>query len=200
MFFNKKAEHKYVIHTYGSPVLRKQAEPVTVVNEKIRQIAREMKEALRIFDGIGLAAPQIGLSIKMVAFEVPFESMKKSGMPPTPGEVLLLPRMPMVVINPEIIGYGDETGFADEGCLSVPGLYAEVERPLTVTFKASTLDGEEITCECGGLFGRCIQHELDHLAGRLFIDRLDADELRRVKPKLRRLEKNGRKNDFMRQV
>jgi peptide deformylase len=192
MLFNKK-KHSYVVYTAGAAVLKKIAEPVTVVTPEIRQLAADMMQAMRVFNGIGLAAPQYGESLRMVVFDVPAEN--SCG---TPGEVNLLPRMPLAVINPEIIMRSSQVNEREEGCLSVPDIYAPVVRPDTVVFRAQTLDGEFIEYECGGLLGRCIQHELDHLDGILFTDRLAPEAERRIRGDLNRLKSIGQSCNYRR--
>ncbi len=193
MLFGRKK--KYTVHTVGDPVLRENAVPVVAVTPEIRALAEEMIGAMRAFDGIGLAAPQAGRAVRLVVFDVPLESM---GETPTVGEQLLLPRMPFAVVNPEIVAASDVMAERDEGCLSLPELFAPVVRPDRVVFRASTLDGEVIECECGGLFGRCIQHELDHLDGKLFIDRVAPEEMRKVERQLKQLIRHGEQHHFHR--
>ena len=106
--------------------------------------------------------------------------------------------MPFVVINPEIISVSPDTETRDEGCLSLPDVWAPVERPARVFFRAVTIDGELIECECGGLLGRCIQHELDHLDGKLFVDRVEPIELAKVERELRQMQRYGEKHHFHR--
>lgn len=191
MFSNHKKS--YTVYTAGAGVLKQIAKPVAVVSDEIRTVAGEMLEAMRVFNGIGLAAPQYGHSLRMVVFDVPADS--NTG---TAGENALLPRMPLTVINPEIITYSREKDTRDEGCLSVPEIYAPVERPAVVVFRAQTLDGEFIEAECGGLLGRCIQHELDHLDGKLFTDRLAPDVARAVRGDLERLKRIGQSSNYRR--
>lgn len=191
IFKNKKKSS--VVYTAGAAVLKKTAEPVVAVNDEIRQYAADMLQAMRVFDGIGLAAPQYGLSLRMVVFDVPGNN--SSG---TPGEEYLLPRMPLTVINPEIIARSSEVDEREEGCLSVPGIYAPVVRPSRVIFRAQTLEGEFFELECGGLLGRCIQHELDHLDGMLFTDRLSPEVERRIRGDLKRLESAGQSRNYRR--
>ena len=192
LFRNKK---RYVVHTMGDPVLREVARPVGAVTPELRQLADRMIEVVQAFEGVGLAAPQVGESIRMVAFNLPMESMSDL---PSVGEETLLPKMPFVVINPEIISVSSDTEMRDEGCLSLPDVWAPVERPARVFFRAATIDGEIIECECGGLLGRCIQHELDHLDGRLFVDRVDPVELAKVDRELRQMQRYGEKHHFHR--
>lgn len=182
-----------MVYTAGAAVLTKIAEPVAVVTPEIRQLAEDMIKAMRYFNGIGLAAPQYGKSLRLVVFDVPNEN--KSG---TPGEDILLPKMPFAVINPEIVMRSSQTTEREEGCLSVPNIYAPVVRPATVVFRAQTLDGEFFELECGGLLGRCIQHELDHLDGYLFTDRLAPDVERRIRGDLNRLKSIGQSCNYRR--
>ena len=115
MLFGRRK--KYVVHTVGDPVLRETAAPVAVVTPEIRALTEEMIGAMRAFQGIGLAAPQAGKSLRLVVFDVPLDSMSET---PTVGEQLLLPRMPFVAVNPEIVATSDSTVEHDEGCLSLP--------------------------------------------------------------------------------
>ena len=101
LFRNKK---RYVVHTAGDPVLKAKARPVEAVTPEIRELACNMQEALRVFSGVGIAAPQVGESLRLVVFDIPVDSM---GENPTVGEQLLLPRMPLTVINPEIVASSD---------------------------------------------------------------------------------------------
>ena len=190
-----KAKSRHVVHTAGDPVLKAVAKPVAAVTPEILALAERMLQATRVFDGIGLAAPQAGESLRMVVFDVPMDSM---GENPTPGELQLLPRMPLIVINPEILSTsGNLTEYTD-GCLSVPDIFAPVIRPERVLFRATTLQGEVIECECGGLLGRCIQHELDHLDGKLFTDRLTPADAQKIEKPLRQLVRYGEKHKFLR--
>ena len=193
MFFKNKK--RYVVHTVGDPVLREKAKPVAAVTPEIRQLAASMIESMQAFEGIGLAAPQAGESLRLVVFDVPLESM---GDIPSTGERLLLPKMPLAVVNPEIVASSEDLTSHDEGCLSLPDLFAPVVRPASVVFRAQTLDGEWIECECGGLLGRCIQHELDHLDGTLFIDRLTPEAARTVERELKQLIRFGERHHFHR--
>ena len=189
----KKSGNSRIVYTIGAPVLREIAAPVAVVDDSIRELASEMLGAMRYFNGIGLAAPQYGHSLRMVVFDVPSEN--STG---TAGEEFLLPRMPLTVINPEIVMRSNKMVEGDEGCLSVPGIYAPVVRPETVVFRAQTLDGEFFEIECGGLLARCIQHELDHLDGFLFTDRLAPDVERRIRGDLNRLKSAGQSCNYRR--
>jgi peptide deformylase len=177
------------IKTYGDQVLRKNAIPVEVIDADVIALAARMKETMYDADGVGLAAPQVGASLRMFFLGVPTPDPEK--IPPTsPGELLLLPRMPMLFINPEITVITDKQVIAEEGCLSVPSLYAQVRRPEKIMLSATLLNSEKIDVECGGFLARAIQHEMDHLNGILFVDRLDADELAKIKTELNKLKKD----------
>ena len=190
-----KPKKRISVRTIGDPVLSRVADPVINVDSETLRLAQEMYEAMVAFNGIGLAAPQYGVSKRMVVIDVPADSVE--GVP-TPGEEQLLPRMPLVLVNPEILSYSTNKATRDEGCLSVPDLYAPVERPEKVVLRSATLDGELIECECGGLLGRCIQHELDHLDGKLFTDRLSPEASREAAGEIRRLRRQGESKSFMR--
>ncbi len=191
--FGKNKKESFVVYTVGAAVLKEIAQPVVAVTEEIRQLASEMLKAMRVFNGIGLAAPQYGKSLRLVVFDVPADN--STG---TPGEEYLLPRMPLAVINPEIVASSKQMIKREEGCLSVPDIYAPVIRPATVVFRAQTLDGEFLEFECGGLLGRCIQHELDHLDGFLFTDRLTAEDERSIRGDLNRLKSIGQSCNYRR--
>ena len=189
-----KRKKSLPVITAGAPVLKKSAQPVLQVNEEIRELAENMIHAMREYDGIGLAAPQIGESLRLVVLEVPGDDETSQ----TAGEKAMLPQMPMVLVNPRIIGRSDSLCERDEGCLSVPGIYAPVIRSERVVLQSELLDGSVIEYECGGLLGRCIQHELDHLDGYLFTDRLEPIEAKRISKQLDALEKAGQSRNFIR--
>jgi len=191
--FGKNKKESFIVYTAGAAVLKEIARPVTVVSDEIRQLASDMLKAMRVFNGIGLAAPQYGKSLRMVVFDVPAEN--STG---TPGEEYLLPKMPLTVINPEIVARSEQLIKREEGCLSVPDIFAPVTRPATVVFRAQTLDGEFFEFECGGLLGRCIQHELDHLDGFLFTDRLAPEDERVIRGDLNRLKSIGQSFNYRR--
>ena len=189
-----KRKKSLPVITAGATVLKKSAQPVLQVNEEIRELAENMIHAMREYDGIGLAAPQIGESLRLVVLEVPGDDETSQ----TAGEKAMLPQMPMVLVNPRIIGRSDSLCERDEGCLSVPGIYAPVIRSERVVLQSELLDGSVIEYECGGLLGRCIQHELDHLDGYLFTDRLEPIEAKRISKQLDALEKAGQSRNFIR--
>lgn len=141
------------IRSFEDPVLRKKAKAVTRVNNAVRRVLDDMLDTMRVANGAGLAAPQIGLSKRMVVVDV--------------GEA------PFFLVNPEIISSSAETEVKWEGCLSWPGYIGEVERPLHVTVKALDRDGHDIWVEGDGFLARALCHEIDHLDGILFTDKAE---------------------------
>ena len=178
---------------YGDPVLRKKSEPVTEVTDDIRNFATRMIESMYRNNGIGLAAPQVGRNIRLVTLAT---SAPGEPLPPTasPGEIMLAARMPLALVNPEIVSVAESVDTAEEGCLSLPGIAGNVERPVSVVLKTQLLSGETISVECGNLLGRCIQHELDHLNGILFVDRMSEEDYKVVSKNLRQLKKRTRRD------
>lgn len=146
------------IITYPHPTLRQKSLPLRRVNEELRLIVKEMFELMYAAKGIGLAANQVDLPIRLFII-----NLKGN---PSEGEE-------MVFINP-VISSPKGSEEAEEGCLSLPGLYGPVVRPKTVHINAYGMDGKEVSAEVSGLLSRCIQHELDHLDGVLFPDRMSA--------------------------
>jgi len=177
------------VRVWGDPVLRREAKPLdpdALRSAETAKLVKSMVATMRAEDGVGLAAPQIGESIRLIVLEVP---MPKDG-PSSPGEALLLPMMPLTLANPELT-FIESAGFgtSEEGCLSVPNVYAKVKRPIKILLKATTVSGERIDIECGGFLARAIQHEVDHLDGVLFPDKLDKEEFKRIQDRLAALEK-----------
>ncbi len=184
------------VYTYGAPVLKAMAAPIEEVTPEIRELGEKMIETMFAFDGIGLAGPQVGVSKRIVTLALPTNLPKDQ--PVSQGEALLLPMMPMVIINPQIISYGPEKEITDEGCLSVPDIYAPVERPTTIMFQTEILGYGMVTVECGGLLARCIQHELDHLNGSLFVEKVVPGSEGKIKNQVDQLIERGKKNNFVR--
>lgn len=158
--------------------LRSVADPIAEVDEEIRILAKDMLDTMYDAPGIGLAAPQIGVLKRIVVIDVAGEGEKPD---------------PMVLINPEITRFGEEVQVTEEGCLSIPELYYEVERPSAVTVKYTDLDGKEVVKDADGKLAVCIQHELDHLDGVLYIDYLSRLKRDRVLKKFQKAEKLAKK-------
>ncbi len=139
------------------PILRKKCEPLEQVNNEVRRLMEEMLETMYDAPGIGLAAVQIGILKRLVVIDITKDEKKKD---------------PLFLINPVIIKKSDKTSIYEEGCLSLPGQYAEIERPAECYLKYVDLNGKEKELKAEGLLSTCIQHEVDHLNGVLFIDYL----------------------------
>jgi peptide deformylase len=157
----------FAIRQFGDPVLRQRAREVTDIDGDLVRLAATMVETMHEAQGIGLAAPQVGVQKRLYTYDV--EELAARGVD-APG--------PGVLVNPEIVDAHGEWAY-EEGCLSVPGLAFEVVRPNFVTVRGFDLDGNELVLEGDELMGRVIQHELDHLDGILVLDRLD-DETRKA--------------------
>ncbi len=139
----------------GDPVLRTKAEPVDAVTDAIRTLIADMFETMYAEDGVGLAAPQVGVGQRVIVVDPRDETVT-----------------PFALINPEIVTASAEVERGEEGCLSLPGLKEMVERPVRVTVTGLSDRGEPVTLEADGLLARILQHEVDHIDGILFIDRV----------------------------
>lgn len=143
------------VRKYGDPVLRKKAEPVETITEELKNFAQDLIDTMLDENGLGLAAPQVGVSKRMVALDAGEERGH-----------------PFVILNPEILESSGKS-VREEGCLSFPGIYGKIERPAKVKVRAMKMDGTMMEAELDGLEARAFQHELDHLDGKLFIDRMN---------------------------
>ncbi len=150
--------------------LRKISLPVEKVTSEHRKLAKDMLDTMYDAPGVGLAAIQVGHPIRLLVID----ANQKEDMPPNP----------MVIFNPEIIATSEETNIYEEGCLSVPEYFAEVERPLTCTLRYLTQDNEHKEMDCTNFLATVIQHEMDHLEGKMFIDYLSKLKRDRVIKKL----------------
>ena len=171
----------------GEACLHQKAARIEEITDDIRSLGEAMLEVMYKQDGVGLAAPQVGISLRLVTLDVP--EPKEPGMPLSPGERELLPQMPMVLVNPEIESFSAVTEVGEEGCLSVPKLYAPVERPVSVVLKTTLLDGRQIRVDCGGFLARALQHELDHLDGVLYVQRVKDPDYAEILPQLQKIYK-----------
>lgn len=150
---------KLEIITYGNPVLRQKAEEVTEITKEIKSIIENMHETLGD-NGIGLAAPQVGISKRILIVDLTKSKEERK----------------ITLINPRIIFKSDECVDYEEGCLSIPDVWGMVNRPKSIKIKGDLVNGKTIQIEATDLFSRVLQHELDHLDGRLFIDYLSAED------------------------
>jgi len=145
------------LHLLGSPVLRQRAAPVAVVDDAVRELVDDLFETMRAAKGVGLAANQVGSARRVAVVDVGDDD------PPR-----------LVLINPRVVAMRDERETAEEGCLSIPELYGDVERALTITLEALDREGRPYRTDVSGFKGRAVQHEVDHLDGVLFLDHLSA--------------------------
>jgi len=169
------ALHEIVV--LGDEVLRRPGEDVEVFDEDLARLVQDMFETMYHADGVGLAAPQISISKRVCVIDVREEDE------PLAGKVAL--------INPEIVEFSKETDKTTEGCLSIPGLEEIVTRPESVKVRALDPTGEPIELEIGGLFSRALQHEVDHLDGVLFIDRVSPLKRRMLLKKWKKLQEEA---------
>ena len=171
---------------YGHPVLRQKCRPVEAVDDRIRQLAGDMLETMVDASGVGLAAPQVGEDIRLAVIDVSHDPECVSLLKVNGEDAALESLMPLVFINPELT-FSQEKDTAVEGCLSIRGIRAEVRRPAAVIAKLPQLDGSLLEIETDGLLARALQHEIDHLNGVLFVDRLSAVAKVSMKNRLKRL-------------
>jgi peptide deformylase len=157
---------------YGNPVLRKMSEPVGKIDDEVKALVEDMYTTLRRAKGLGLAAPQVGVNLRVFIIDLTQVDFDAE---------------PLVFINPEIIErQGSEIG--EEGCLSFPGLFFEVERAESITVDYTDLDGNLKRMKTSGLLARAVQHENDHLNGKLFIDYLSATQRDLISGRLKKLK------------
>lgn len=171
---------------YGAPVLREECREVEVVDEEIHELVADMLETMKSAKGVGLAAPQVGVDLRLAVIDVSHDPECISYLEVNGEPAELDSIMPLVFINPSL-EFGPDKEFGVEGCLSILGLRAEVKRPAEVRATLPQLDGSVLTIETDGLLARALQHEIDHLDGVLFIDRLPASSKVRVKARLKQL-------------
>ena len=179
---------KLMIRKYGDPALRIKGKPVAEVDGRIRQLADNMLETMRAANGIGLAAQQVGEALQLTVVDVSAVEDRPSTMAWNGREVNPNDHMPLVILNPRI-ETGPEKEIASEGCLSFPEISADIERAGWAKVEAQTLDGERVEIEATGLLARALQHEIDHLNGILFIDRMNSAAKASLSSKLKRLQK-----------
>lgn len=141
------------------PILKTKAKPVAAVDDSVRQLMDDMLETMYHAPGIGLAAPQVGVSKRIIVVDLARENE---------------PAKPLRMVNPEIVWVSEEDAEYEEGCLSVPEHYADVVRPASVRIRYLDYDGKKQEIQPEGLLATCLQHEIDHLDGVLFIDRISA--------------------------
>lgn len=164
---------------YGNPILRKKAKPIVIVTDEIKELIASMIQEMDDQDGIGLAAPQVNHSLSLFVLRIPKDR----------GNDEWEKGIAEVFINPKILNSSQIQDFYSEGCLSIPGLYRDILRPIALELEATDMMGQRFTKKFSGLHARAIQHEYDHLQGILFIDHLDPLSRKKLNPRLKRLEK-----------
>ncbi|MEL7472800.1 MAG: peptide deformylase [Planctomycetota bacterium] len=176
-----------IVH-YPDPVLRRRAEPVDEVNDEVRTVIDRMHVLREQAEGIGLAAPQVGLAWRLFVVDVPEgDGRSADDDPPTAS------RGPMAFVNPELIEPMGELESMGEGCLSLPDITGDVVRPPSIVVRALDRDGQAFTMRAEGLLGRCFQHEFDHLEGVLIIDKMGQMDRLRNRSAIRSLEREARR-------
>jgi len=176
------------LRIHPDQALRTKASPVGEVDENVQRVASRMIEVMRQEEGIGLAAPQVGLPWRMFVCIVPADP--QAGPAPE-GCVQDTGGKPIVCIDPKLTYAGDLESL-EEGCLSLPDIRGQVNRPAMVAMEATGLDGKRYTIQAASLLARCIQHETDHLDGVLIIDKFGQLDRLRTRSALRRLERKAR--------
>ncbi|MEX3017021.1 peptide deformylase [Gymnodinialimonas hymeniacidonis] len=167
---------KRPIVLHPDPRLKKVAAPIDDVSDELRALADDMLATMYDAPGIGLAAPQIGVSLRLIVLDC----VKEEGAPPRP----------MAMFNPEVVSSSDETNVYEEGCLSIPEIYADVTRPEAVTVRWIDMNGAEQEDTFDGLWATCVQHEIDHLDGKLFIDYLSPLKRQLITRKMVKFKRN----------
>ena len=162
---------------YPDPRLHTVAQPIITVDARLRQLVQDMFSTMYAAAGIGLAATQVDVHQRLIVIDV---SEKRD--------------QPIVLINPEIVWASTETRTGEEGCLSVPGIYDGVERSLAIRIIALDLDGKRQTHEAEGVLAVCIQHEMDHLMGKVFVDYLSPLKRNRIKSKMLKQKKDDERD------
>lgn len=161
----------------GEPVLRKEAEEVTVFDDALRALVRDMFETMYHADGIGLAAPQIGVSRRIIVVDLRRSEEDEAEEPQR-----------VALVNPVITWSSDDMYKQSEGCLSIPGLEEVVQRPVSVRVQGKDPDGNDVEIDAEDLYARALQHEIDHIDGILFIDRVSPLKRRMLLKKWKKLE------------
>ena len=184
---------------YGDPILRTKGKPIDKIDAHIRELAQNMVETMHAANGVGLAAQQIGEALQLTVLDVSEVEDRPSTMTLNGESIDPKIAMPLVLINPQI-DLGAETEKGTEGCLSFPEITGEIERAKSITVRAQNLDGEPIEIETTGFLARAVQHEVDHLNGILFIDRVSTAAKISLSSKLKRLQKETRSGAKHRQT
>lgn len=165
------------VRIYGDPILRQRAHPIENIDDFIRSLVDTMFQTMHVAQGVGLAAPQIGQSIALTVID------------PRP---IQEDSEPFVILNPRIVDQKGEFSF-EEGCLSIPDIRQDVIRPEFIVVEGLNLEGKTISVETGGILARILQHEIDHLNGKLFIDHLGTVQRRMIESQLKEIEQKQKR-------
>ncbi len=179
---------KLSILQYGDPILRAKGKHVDKIDNRIRELAQNMIETMHAANGVGLAAQQVGQALQITVLDISRVEDRPSTMKVNGKNVAPENAMPLVLIDPEI-ELREETEVGTEGCLSFPEITGDIERAKSITVRAQNVEGETVEIEASGLLARAIQHELDHLNGILFIDRMSSAAKATLSSRLKRLQK-----------
>jgi peptide deformylase len=182
---------------YGDPILRAKGQRIEKIDDYIRELAANMIETMHAANGVGLAAQQVGEPLRLTVLDISQVEDRPSTLKLNGNDVDPATSMPLVLINPEI-ELGRETEIGTEGCLSFPEITGQIERPESTKARAQNLEGHEIEIEATGLLARAIQHEVDHLNGILFIDRMNSAAKAALSSRLKRLQKQTKRGKRIR--
>ena len=188
---------KLSVRQYGDSILRAKGKRVDNIDHRIRELAQNMIETMHAANGVGLAAQQVGEALQLTVLDISQVEDRPSAMKLNGQDVDPKSAMPIVLINPEIT-LNEETETGTEGCLSFPEINGEIERAKAVVTRAETADGKRIEIEATGLLARAIQHEVDHLNGILFIDRMSSAAKAALSSRLKRLQKQTKRGERIR--
>lgn len=182
---------------YGDPILRAKGKQIERIDDHIRELAANMIETMHAANGIGLAAPQVGEALQLTVLDVSRIEDRPSTLKLNGKDVDPTESMPLVLINPEI-ELGGETEIGTEGCLSFPEINGQIERAESTMARAQDLEGDKIEIVASGLLARAIQHEVDHLNGILFIDRMNSAAKAALSSRLKHLQKQTKRGKRIR--
>lgn len=160
---------------YPDPRLHRVAAPVAVFDARLRQFVADLAETMYAAPGVGLAATQVDVHQQVIVVDV---SEEKDAL--------------RVFVNPRVLWASDETELCEEGCLSVPGVYDEVRRPARVRIGAQDVDGKPFELDCEGMLAVCVQHEMDHLKGKVFVEYLSPLKQNRIRTKMKKKKEKGK--------
>jgi len=184
---------KLPIRKYGDPVLRAKGGRIQEIDDNVRELAANMLETMRSVNGIGLAAQQVGEALRLTIVDISPVEDRPITMALNGTEVDPKQNMPLVLVNPEI-ELGPEKEVGSEGCLSFPEITGDIERAQWAKVRAQNLAGEPLEIEATGLLSRALQHEIDHLNGVLFIDRMSSVAKAALASRLKKLQKETQRD------